>query len=363
MYKKVELGEVLQYEQPTNYIVDSDLYNDEFEIPVLTAGKSFILGYTNENHNIYTKLPVIIFDDFTTATKFVDFPFKVKSSAMKILSCNENVADIRFLFYLIQTIKINSEQHQRYWISKFSKIQIPLPSLSTQKAIAEKLDKADALRKKDQELLAQYDELAQSIFIEMFGDPVKNEMGWEKVIVDKITLPIKNLGKITEPDYIEYVDISSVDNIRKKIVSTTSYKIDERPSRAQQILKAGDVLLSTVRPNLKNIAVNNCDGFIGSTGFYVFRCKNELIDENFLFEFLNSDSVTSKFEGMVSGANYPALKASDIRNFHVIIPPLALQTAFAEKIKNIELQKALVKRQAEQSEDLFQALLQESFSF
>ncbi|MBS1572281.1 MAG: restriction endonuclease subunit S [Bacteroidetes bacterium] len=290
----------------------------------------------------------------------------VNNHAHVLIEKNEDT-NLEYLMHYLNFTDLNSfitgTTRGKLTKAKLESIQIPLPSLATQKAIAEKLDKADALRKKDQELLAQYDELAQSIFIEMFGDPVKNEKGWEVMIVDKITLPIKNLGRETKPDYIEYVDISSVDNIRKKIVSTTSYKIDKRPSRAQQILKAGDVLLSTVRPNLKNIAVNNCDGFIGSTGFFVFRCKNELIDENFLFEFLNSDSVTSKFEGMVSGANYPALKASDIRNFNVILPPLSLQTAFAEMIKNIEAQKVLVKSQAQQSEDLFQALLQESFSF
>lgn len=230
-------------------------------------------------------------------------------------------------------------------VGNLRKIQIPLPPLSTQKAIAEKLDKADALRKKDKELLAQYDELAQAVFIDVFGDPVNNERGWEVKKVNDITLPIKNLGRATEPDIIQYVDISSVDNIRKRIVNSTSYKIDERPSRAQQVLKNSDILLSTVRPNLKNIAINTNEDFIGSTGFYVFRCK-EIINHHFLFEFLNSDSVTSELESMVSGANYPALKSSDIKFFDVIIPPIDLQNQFAEKIQNIEAQKAIVRLQS-----------------
>ena len=75
----VSLGDVLEYEQPTNYIVDNATYDNDFEIPVLTAGKSFLLGYTNETHNVFRDVPVIIFDDFTTAFKYVDFPFKVKS--------------------------------------------------------------------------------------------------------------------------------------------------------------------------------------------------------------------------------------------------------------------------------------------
>ena len=99
---KIKLGEALRYEQPTKYIVASEKYNDSYAIPVLTAGKSFILGYTNEESGIYDNLPVIIFDDFTTDIKYVDFPFKVTASAMKMLQpANENY-NLKFFYYLIK---------------------------------------------------------------------------------------------------------------------------------------------------------------------------------------------------------------------------------------------------------------------
>ena len=137
----VGLGEILDYEQPTNYIVSSEDYNDKYEIPVLTAGKSFILGHTNEKTGIFKdNLPVIIFDDFTTATKLVDFPFKVKSSAMKILKAKKELADVRFVYYMMQKINFDASRHKRYWISQYSKIKIPLPSLRVQKQIVEELE-------------------------------------------------------------------------------------------------------------------------------------------------------------------------------------------------------------------------------
>ncbi|MCK5592194.1 MAG: restriction endonuclease subunit S, partial [Candidatus Pacebacteria bacterium] len=138
----VKLEEILEYEQPTKYIVESVNYNDSFKTPVLTAGKTFILGYTNEREGIMpaNKLPVIIFDDFTTAIKFVDFPFKVKSSAMKILHIDQKKADPRFLFQLMKTIKFRHDDHKRYWISEFSKIKIPLPPFEVQKEIAEQIE-------------------------------------------------------------------------------------------------------------------------------------------------------------------------------------------------------------------------------
>jgi len=155
-----KLGEVLEYEQPTKYLVISTDYKDEYPIPVLTAGKSFVLGNTNEKDGIFPKekLPVIIFDDFTTAIKFVNFPFKVKSSAMKILHAKKNEADIRFMFYKMLTIKFSHDQHKRYWISECSNLKIPLPSLKVQKQIVAKLSAAQEYKS---QLLAQKSKLKE----------------------------------------------------------------------------------------------------------------------------------------------------------------------------------------------------------
>ena len=131
---------LLSYEQPTNYIVKDTNYNSEYETPVLTAGKSFILGYTNEKENIFSELPVIIFDDFTTESKFVDFPFKVKSSAMKILHINTDLVLPKFAFYLMQATEIDHDNHQRYWISTYSQEEIALPPLKEQERILSVLE-------------------------------------------------------------------------------------------------------------------------------------------------------------------------------------------------------------------------------
>ncbi|WP_313305036.1 restriction endonuclease subunit S [Empedobacter sp.] len=362
MFKTVELGEVLNYEQPTRYIVESDIYNDEYDVPVLTAGKSFILGYTNEKENIYQNYPVIIFDDFTTATKYVDFPFKVKSSAMKILSCDENIADIKFLFYLIQTIKINSEQHQRYWISKFSKIQIPLPSLVTQKAIAEKLDKADALRKKDQELLKQYDELAQSIFIDMFGDPVQNEKGWDVDFLSSVAPFKKYDGNVKEVSGKYWLlNLDMVKSNTGEIISK-NYVEKSEITNSTVSFNEEQVLYSKLRPYLNKVVLPNSSGYATSE-LVPMNPNKEVLNRIFLGYLLRSKSFVNYIEEKVAGAKMPRVNMDTLREYNVILPPFNLQNQFAEKIKNIEAQKELVKKQAEASENLFQALLQESFSF
>ena len=135
-WKKQALGDVLEYTQPSHFIVNNTDYDPEFQIPVLTPGKSFILGYTNEQDGIYDRLPTIIFDDFTTAFKYVDFRFKVKSSAMKMLNATSVNFDIKFIYYLMQTINFEAKEHKRYWISKYSQLQVRIPPLEEQKKIA-----------------------------------------------------------------------------------------------------------------------------------------------------------------------------------------------------------------------------------
>ena len=133
-------GDILEYEQPQQYIVNSTDYSDEYEIPVLTAGKSFIIGKTNEKSGICKHLPVIIFDDFTTDSKYVDFPFKVKSSAMKILHAKGNV-NPKYVAYLMSVTRLVGDTHKRYWISEYSKIPIMLPPVNEQERIVSLIEK------------------------------------------------------------------------------------------------------------------------------------------------------------------------------------------------------------------------------
>ena len=140
----IKLGDLLEYEQPTKYLVANKDYDESYKTPVLTAGKTFILGFTQEKNGIFkNELPVIIFDDFTTATKFVDFPFKVKSSAMKILKAKDNDINIKLVYEMMQMIDYEADDHKRYWISEYQELEIKLPSKQEQQKIAQLLTLAD----------------------------------------------------------------------------------------------------------------------------------------------------------------------------------------------------------------------------
>ena len=135
------LEDIVDYEQPTAYIVNSTSYNDTYPIPVLTAGKSFIIGHTNEVEGIYSNLPCIIFDDFTTDSKLVEFSFKVKSSAMKILQVKKGI-EIDFVAMFMSITRLIGDTHKRYWISEYSKLVIPVPPHAEQKRIIDAAYKA-----------------------------------------------------------------------------------------------------------------------------------------------------------------------------------------------------------------------------
>lgn len=226
-YTEYELGELLPFEQPTAYIVKSTDYSDAYATPVLTAGKSFILGKTNETDGIFDQLPVIIFDDFTTATQFVNFRFKVKSSAMKILHINTDLVIPKYIFYRLQIIQFDHSTHKRYWIQSYSKIKVLIPPLDEQFRIVARieelfseLDKAVDTLKTTKEQLEVY---RQAVLKDAFSDFEKKDSirnltmvvtsgsrGWAKYYSNSGALFVR-IGNLTHSGIdIDFRDIQHI---------------------------------------------------------------------------------------------------------------------------------------------------------
>jgi type I restriction enzyme, S subunit len=165
----VQIRDILNYEQPTKYLVTNTDYSFNIaSTPVLTANKAFILGYTDEDFGIYDKGENIIFDDFTMDMKFVDFPFKVKSSAIKILTAKRNV-DLKFMFEYLFFLDLSSNEHKRHYISEIEPMQISLPDFNQQKQISIVLSSIDKKLKTESEirmlLIKQKQYLLANLFI------------------------------------------------------------------------------------------------------------------------------------------------------------------------------------------------------
>ena len=163
-----EINQLLTYEQPTAYIVTNDEYStDTTLIPVLTANKGFVLGYTNEDFGIYQKGECIIFDDFTMDAKYVSFPFKVKSSAIKILTAKPNV-NLRFMFEYLSYLELKSEEHKRHYISEIASLVVELPSKEMQNKIASLMASLDNKLALEENTKVKYEDEKQYLLSQMF---------------------------------------------------------------------------------------------------------------------------------------------------------------------------------------------------
>jgi type I restriction enzyme S subunit len=371
--QKVKIDDVLKYEQPTKYIVESQNYSNDFKTPVLTAGKSFILGYTDEENGVFNDFPVIIFDDFTTAFHYVDFPFKVKSSAMKILKTVKEKADLKYLFYRMQTISIDKDLHKRYWISKYSQIQISLPPLPTQQKIAIILDKADELRQYNKQLIEKYDALMLSLFLDMFGDPVKNEKGWEIKKMNEFINSLVDVGSNGANDWVSK-------NIQMKdsedyalMIRTTNLSKNDFEKNLKFVTKYTYDLFKKTKVFGGEIIMNK----IGSAGdFWIMPNLNRPVslglnqlmmtfnnlDKIFFFFYYSTEYGKKLIKSKLNGATTKSITKTALRELEILYPPMSLQNQFAERVQLIETQKQQAQEALAKSEELFQSLLQRAFN-
>ena len=233
-------------------------------------------------------------------------------------------------------------------------VEFTLPNLDEQKRLAKILWAIVNSKKAYKEIISASDELVKSQFIEMFygkGYPVKT-IG--EVIDKNIVRVAKVFGKT---DLIQYLDISSIDNVSREVIGLTPYTLSNAPSRAQYVLKQGDILFSTVRPNLQNIAINpyNDDNIIGSTGFCVLRCLK--VRTGYMWGVVNSTLFTTDMVKKASGANYPAVTDKVVHAYKIPIPPEEAQIAYEQFIQQSDKSKFEAKKAIEELNSLQKKIL------
>lgn len=334
-----ELGELLNYEQPTKYIVQSTIYDNAFLIPVLTAGQSFILGYTNEIKGRYSatkKEPVIIFDDFTTSFHWVDFEFKVKSSAMKILTAKKNMEiDFRFVFFAMRCINYEPQDHARQWISIYSKFKIPIPPLPIQHEIVNILDKFTQL---EAQLEAELE--ARKVQYEYYRNELLNyqekEVNWITLL--EVIEKIKNVKWSETDKSYKYIDLSSVSRDTYQIIGHTIINKKDAPSRAQQIINSGDILFGTTRPTLKRICIvdEEYDSQICSSGFCVIRPKKEKVLSKWIYYQLSLPKFYEYIERNQQGASYPSISDICVKEYRIPLPDVEEQYRIVQSLDKFD---------------------------
>ena len=341
------LGEVADYEQPTKYLVASKNYDDKFDTPVLTAGKTFILGYTDETEGIYkaSESPVIIFDDFTTANKWVDFDFKVKSSAMKIItSKNEQDVLLKYVYYWLNTLpnSLTDGDHKRQWISNFSNKEIPIPPLEIQQKIVKILDKFTELEATLEAELAlrkrQYQYYRDFLldFDNQIGGGIAD--GYKGRLKDVVWKPLGEVGTLIRGNGLQKKDFTE-DGIPaihygqiytqygNQITETISFVSPELAEKLRKVDK-GDVVITNTSENIED--VGKALLYLGErqavTGGHatIFKPGKEIIGK-FFVHFTQTEIFNKAKRKFAKGTKVIDVSATDMAKIKILIPPLPEQ--------------------------------------
>ena len=264
----------------------------------------------------------------------------------------------------IKKITKKSVNQASFSVNDFKEILITVPDLNIQEKIIKKIKVLEKILENNKLKLDYLSELTKSLFTRMFGDIRTNSKNWETKKIDECILNnIENINLKINGE-IAYIDISSINNKENKIFSYKIYNnINEAPSRAKKILNEGDILISTVRPNLKNIAILNNKILpltIGSTGFCVLRFK-DIINNKYIFEIIKSDNFTEMLVKKQIGANYPAISDRNIKLIEIPVPPIELQNKFAERVEKIEKLSFEIEKSIKEAENLYNSLINKYF--
>jgi type I restriction enzyme S subunit len=257
---------------------------------------------------------------------------------MPVMNCNQAVSIVRIAGplerrFLLHWLKTADAQKQmsggkvtltiaNLSLGQIKKLRIPLPTPSEQRRIVNILDQADAIRKKRAEADAQAACMLPALFYKMFGDPATNPKRWPVVPLKKMVERVERRDPSIEPETpFFYVDIAGVNGKLGVITEARSLMGADAPSRARQVVRENDVIISTVRPYLRATALvpSQYDGQICSTGFCVLRAKGGL-GFGFLYGISRLQWFTEQLNARARGASYPAVTDADIFNLRVPYP-------------------------------------------
>ena len=332
--KWIPLGDVADYEQPTKYLVNSTVYNDNYPTPVLTAGKTFILGYTNEDEGIYfaSKSPVIIFDDFTTANKWVDFDFKAKSSAMKMItSKNEKFALLKYIYYWLNTLPNNQTDgdHKRQWISNYANKLIPIPPLPVQTEIVKILDALTALTSELILRQKQYEYYREKLL--SFDSLEQLNSGGEKKKLIDVAIYAKSRISTDKLDKENYIGVENL--LQNKLGKTSSNYVPTEGSFIEYL--PNDILIGNIRPYLRKIWLADKTG--GTNGdVLVIRLTDKNIIPRYLYHILANEHFFEYNVKYSKGAKMPRGDKTAILQYEFDVPPLEEQQRIVSILDKFE---------------------------
>lgn len=336
---------------------------------IIDQGQQFIGGYTNRKDLINaSNLPVIVFGDHTKIFKFIDFPFTIGADGTKVLSVKRELADTKYVYYFLKSLKLPVAGYSRHF--KFLKgKRIPLPQINDQIHIANVLSRCEELMCKRKESLRLLDEFLKSTFLEMFGDPVRNEKGWDKKKLEDlvaedcpITYGIVQPGE-EEPSGIPIV--RPVDLVETTIVRDALKRIDPKVSAKfkRTILKGNEILIcvrgTTGKLAFATAQLKGCNVTRGITPIWFPDSYNSV----FAFSLLDFPTINMEIQKLTYGATLKQINLRDLREIMLINPPIDLQRKYASIFATVDSIRTQYQSSLKQLTNLFGSLNQRAFRY
>lgn len=338
-------------------------YLSNGQYPVIDQGKAFISGYiSNESYLVKsTDLPVVIFGDHTKAVKFIDFPFVIGADGVKVLKTKESL-DAKYFYHFLKYKPIPDDGYSRHF--KFLKeLKIPFPPLKEQQRIANILDKADALRQKRSLAITKLDKFLQTIFINMFGDPMGNPKGW-------ILMELSTIGKIStgntpsraQPEnYGNCIEWIKSDNLNNDYATEASEYLSEIGKDKGRVVPSGSILVTCISKSINSIGnLAIVDREVAFHSQINAITPNELVYSEFLYYLLKvskpiiQNASPHNMNGMVSKSTFSKIALP--------IPPIQHQKKFVSVFREIVAQKATYNQSLQKMNEMFGAFQTKVFT-
>ena len=361
-WERVRLGDIVNIRTGK---LDANAAVENGEFPFFTCAKEI----SRIDNYAFDGECVLVAGNGDLNVKYYNGKFNAYQRTYVIQTSNETL-DIKYLYYFLEEYLEELRIKSIGGVIKYIKLEnlqepkIPLPPLSVQKEIVEKLDKAAAIREKSKALLAYYDALAESLFIELFGDRISNEKGWEKKNCDDLfyinlgkMLSAKNYKGDSLKPYLRNINVLWGEISLKDIKEMDFYEKEFEKYR----LKKGDILVCEGGEVGKTAIFNLEEEYFIQNAIHRVRIKQPNIISQYFLYLMKYGVPNGMLEGLVNGVGIKHFTLEKFKTLEIPLPPLSLQVEFAEMVENIEEQKARAKAEIEQSEAVFQALLQESF--
>lgn len=369
------LDDLLAYEQPSRYLVRSTNYALRGRYPVLTAGKTFVLGYTNETDGAYTRHPVVIFDDFTTASKYVDFDFKAKSSAMKMLTARPGEADLRFVYERMQLINYPIFDHKRRWIAEFSKLEVEVPELEEQTAIAQVAEELSRYIASLERLIAKKQAMKQGMMQELltgrtrlagFSDPWGEvRLGDHVTYVKTVPLSREQLDLESPLRYLHYGDVHTrLGLFLDAAVEAMPRASATLASRAGR-LKVGDLVFADASEDAagvgRSLEVTSVpkDGVVAGLHTIAARFDKSVLADGFKAYLQFIPSFRQGLLRLAAGTKVLATTRSYISSVELQLPSIPEQRAIAGGLTDCELELSALRLRRNKACAIKEGMMQE----